>query len=261
MGASIVTFYHLGSYGRLGNTLFQVAATLAYAERTGRRAVFKDWYCEREQIRFADYFQHSLNYSQEPTQFDHAYVEPSYSYAEIPNFEGNVNLHGYFQSEKHFANCPDLIRHYFTPSDALLESLRHRWGDLLNQNVCSIHVRRTDYLNSPNVYPVPGFDYYQGAIERIKAECGVKKFLVFGDDIAWSRKHFKGSEFVFSVKQTSIADLVTMSLCKHNIITNSSFSWWASYLNNNPEKRIIAPNKWILNEDQKDVYRSEWTVI
>lgn len=256
------TFSRIGNHGRIGNQLFQVAATAAYGERTGKIAYFNDWYCERDRIRPLDYFDNCpaimANYL---PYFHRTFAEQSYSYSEIPNLFGNVDLFGYFQSEKHFSNCPDLIRHYFTPSKAVMAALQARWGHELSKEVCSIHVRRADYLNSPDIYPVASIQYYQRAIEYIKYEYRVKKFIVFGDDITWMKSNFQGSDFLFAYKQNPIQDLFLMSLCHHNIIANSSFSWWASWLNTNMDKCVIAPDRWLLNDNDRDVYRKEMILM
>jgi len=258
--ANTVTCTTFGNRGRLGNQLFQASAVLAYADRTGRKAVFRDWYCSREQFRFTDYFANPLPYAP-IVHINSQYQEPTFHYIEIPNLFGDVDLFGYFQSERYFEHCPGLIRHYFTPSKEALQTIRNRWERELASKTCSIHVRRTDYLNTPQLYPVSNIDYYRAAMEVMKQEHGINKFIVFGDDIVWMKANFKGSEFLFAQKQTSIADLFLMSMCTHNIITNSSFSWWASWLNQNPEKIIIAPKQWVYGLDQKDIYRKEWIVI
>jgi hypothetical protein len=258
--ASLVTCSTLGRRGRLGNQCFQIAATLAFAKRTDRMAVFKDWTCDRDRIRFADYFKHPLNYSSS-IRINSLYEEPAFHYTAIPNQFGNVDLFGYFQSDKYFAEAEELVRYHFTPCETLLQSIRHRWHNIKWQETASIHVRRSDYLNTPALYPICSSDYYRASIELTKGAYGVKQFLVFGDDIWWMKQQFKGNEFVFSYKNSSISDLFAMSLCSHNIIANSSFSWWASYLNNNPEKVVIAPKQWIFGEDQKDVYRKEMIVM
>lgn len=259
--ADFCTFSALGNRGRLGNQLFQVAATIAYAERTGKIAFFNDWYCDRDHIRYADHFENEIRIANYLPHFHRIFREQGYPYTEIPNLFGNVDLFGYFQSDKHFANCPDLIRHYFTPAKAVESTLRTRWKDALAQPTSSVHVRRGDYLNSPHIYPVATIQYYQRATEYMKKECGVKRFIVFGDDIQWMKSNFRGSDFLFAYKQSPIEDLFLQSFCTHNIITNSSFSWWASWLNKNPNKVVIAPDRWLLNENDRDVYRSEMIVM
>lgn len=257
---SIASCLSLGNRGRLGNQCFQIAATIAFAKRNQRTAVFKDWTCDRDRIRFADYFKHPLNYSQN-IRINSVYSEPTFHYTPIPNQFGNVDLFGYFQSLKYFEDAQDLVRYHLTPCESLLQSIRHRWTGIKWQETASIHVRRSDYLNTPTLYPICSIDYYRKAIALMKAEYGVKKFIVFGDDIVWMKKTFGGSDFVFSYKNSSISDLFAMSLCAHSIIANSSFSWWASWLNSNPDKVVIAPDRWLLNENDKDVYRSEMIVM
>lgn len=254
--ADYTTCSVLGSYGRLGNQCFQLACVIGYAEKHKKQAVFRNWYCSSDNKLFGNYFHNQLEFNNAP-RIDQTYTEPHYHYQEIPYYAGSVNLHGYFQSEKYFEHCPDLIRHYLTPQHGFERQIRARWADVLRLKTCSIHIRRTDYLNTPELYPVQDMNYYQAAIEYMVRFYGVERFIVFGDDLDWGRANFRGGQFIFAEGQTSIYDLFLQSFCQHNIIANSSFSWWASYLNNNPDKVVIAPDRWLLNMDDRDVYREE----
>lgn len=212
-----------------GNQMFMLAAMIGYAKK------------------------HDLNYFAPPTtiaphvwktyfpQFStqkcpvhyFTYKEPEHHYNEIP-FKEHIQLEGYFQSEKYFMHCrQDIINAFQIP-----------WKPLEGQ--ASIHVRRGDYLLYPDKHPVVTIDYLREAILHM-AKIGVRNFVVCSDDIPWCRQTFsgvKGAYFTYSAKKDVYSDLALMSCCQHNIISNSSFSWWGAWLNQNPDKIIIAPKTW-----------------
>lgn len=113
-----------------------------------------------------------------------------------------------------------------------------------------MHIRRGDYVANPKIaayHGVCGMNYYQKAVQIIKEKITNPTFFIFSDDINWAKENFKGDEYYFvsnkEIKETE--DLILMSLCKHNIIANSSFSWWGAWLNKNHEKTVIAPRHWL----------------
>lgn len=102
--------------------------------------------------------------------------------------------------------------------------------------------------------------YYQAAMNQTKTPF----YLIFSDDIAWCKKQFIGPQFEFAEGNSPVTDLALQISCEHNIIANSSFSWWGAYLNKNPGKRVIAPGKWFgpaQPHDTRDLLPSSWTII
>jgi hypothetical protein len=130
----------------------------------------------------------------------------------------------------------------------------------------SIHVRRGDYVNNPKVNEYHGSlqsDYYLKAIEVINNKVSDSKFYIFSDDIEWVRDNMFGDLNAVFVKTTSDEeDMYLMSKCKHNIIANSSFSWWGAYLNSNESKLVVAPVQWFknaeMNEKTLDLVPTNW---
>lgn len=181
------------------------------------------------------------------TQFE--YHEPFFHYQSIP-FREQLDLVGYFQSEKYFQNNRDVILGLLTPN----------LGVSKKYNYASIHIRRGDYVDLPKKYEQLTMEYYNKAITVVKA----KKYLVFSDDIAWCKKKFIGEQFEFAEGNSPSVDLALQISCEHNIIANSSFSWWGAYLNKNPSKIVIAPQKWFgpeLPHDIKDLLPTSWVKI
>lgn len=181
--------------------------------------------------------------------------------------DGDLLLDGYWQSEKYFLDIADLLRQEFSlrrplhPANAALAEL------IRNVDAVSIHVRRGDYVTDVAANRVHGIctvDYYQRAVHAIAARRPVPHLFVFSDDLQWTKDHLR---FQFptvyvdgNAGDKQAEDLVLMSLCRDNIIANSSFSWWGAWLNGNPGKTVIAPARWFAAEsmDDRDLLPSTW---
>jgi hypothetical protein len=171
----------------------------------------------------------------------------------------NVFLDGYFQSEKYFVKHRGLVLQRLAPPIGEDERLAALWFTD-DQPTVSLHVRRKNYLQLRHVYPELFPDYYQKALEMFPDH----KVLVFSDDIAFCKEAFVGDRFLFVDSWFDLHDLWIMSMCDHNIIANSSFSWWGAWLNQNPDKKVIAPKQWFTdstNLNYSDVVCEGWTKI
>mgnify|MGYP002633585642 CR=1 FL=1 len=128
--------------------------------------------------------------------------------------------------------------------------------------IISMHFRRTDYLEVSSLNL--SLDYYWEAIQFLIGKLKYFKLLVFSDDIQWCKENVVGENIIYS-EHNSLEDMCIMSLCDHNIIANSSFSWWGAYLNKNPSKIVICPDKYLLGGDCEFVnynyYPSDWIAI
>lgn len=178
----------------------------------------------------------------------------------------NLYLQGYWQSEKYFLFAEDELRRDFTfkkPLDPKNQSIEH----LINQsNSISLHVRRGDYVKAPNLGEVCTIEYYRNAINYIKSSLENPAFFVFSDDICWCKQHLQINNAVYvegNYGLDSYKDMQLMSSCKHNIISNSSFSWWGAWLNSNKKKIVIAPDKWFKDRkiNVKDIIPDTWLKI
>lgn len=218
-------------FGRLGNELFQYAALLGYGIKHNL-----EWSFPRK----------SNDPVWSPTNFPHLHNEKwvegredillnenwnsVQQYQEIPFQEDwrdkQIVLNGYWQSYKYFDFC----------KDELLKVFNLPWE--FNKGVCSVHVRRGDYLLYPTKHPVVTIEYLKQAIELIRDKKGINKFLIHSDDIPWCvtcgiNMFFPDCEFEYIKKPTALEVLVNMSCCEHQIISNSTMSWWAAELNQN----------------------------
>lgn len=184
--------------------------------------------------------------------------------AENFSFE-NKYLLSYWQSERYFEDISDEIRKDFS-FPAFTGSENMALSDKIRStNSVSIHIRRGDYVQLANVKDICSLAYYKNAIRHIKETVKDPVFYVFSNDIAWCEQNLAMEEAVFidhNKGEDSYKDMQLMSYCKHNIIANSSFSWWGAWLNNNPEKIVLAPDKWFENTaGTKDIIPDSWIKI
>ena len=164
---------------------------------------------------------------------------------------GNTYYDGYWQHEEYFiAIREDLLKTFTFPA---FEDQRNQEtaGLITGKNSCAIHIRRGDYVTDKLFRNICDLDYYQKAIQRIKETANPEVFCIFSDDESWCREHLGAllgqTEAIFvdwNTGEKSFHDMHLMSLCRHQIIANSSFSWWGAWLNTNQDKVVIAPRKW-----------------
>jgi hypothetical protein len=133
--------------------------------------------------------------------------------------------------------------------------------NLIGSNTVSMHIRRGDYVEANDFHPVQNIEYYEKALDMIG---DYQKLLIFSDDIEWCKTNLQFRNINFCDGFSPIEDMMIMSRCSHNIIANSSFSWWAAQLNENEKKKVIAPTKWFgpkLNLETKDIIPETWIKI
>lgn len=168
---------------------------------------------------------------------------------EFPERSGDLYLEGYFQSYRYFEKVEDSIRKDFTFKNKLSKDALD-WQTLATKyTAISVHVRRGDYATDPvenKKFGLLPISYYQKAFKRLDSVKNPAVF-VFSDDITWVKSNLKfptKTFFVSSFGGSQEEDLRLMASCKHNIIANSTFSWWGAWLNNSPKKIVIAPKLW-----------------
>jgi hypothetical protein len=188
---------------------------------------------------------------------------------EIDSVSDNTYLYGYFQTEKYFNNLRNDLLKYFNLVNIMDEPNSSLIAQMKNQNSVSIHVRRGDYTNSPfNLLNLQ--NYYLKAIKLIQEKIDSPFFYIFTNDYKWVEENFTSLNINKSIvdintDNQSFLDMILMSNCKHNICANSSFSWWGAWLNTNPVKVVITPEKWFKNteyiESTHDLIPSNWVQI
>lgn len=201
--------------------------------------------------------------------FNHAYVvdrqrgfDPS-----VLRRRGDVYLNGYWQSEKYFKDVEGVIRQELTVKTASGPQSQELAAAISSAESVSLHVRRGDNVSNPDLYKYIGIcsiDYYRAAVDLMKERLKEPRLFVFSDDHEWVRDCFRpGLPFTLVThngEERDYEDFGLMTLCKHHIIANSSFSWWAAWLCENPSKVVVAPRRYFATSKytDKDLIPDEW---
>ena len=174
---------------------------------------------------------------------------------------------GTWQSQHYFEGAEDDVRKAFTFKEDLLNEPTRQLRDVIEAcNAVSLHVRRDDYLSTQYAQGFGGIctkAYYRNAMAFIQKSTESPKFFVFSDDIDWCRENLDVGDATFvdcNHGDKSWQDMYLMSRCKHNIVANSTFSWWGAWLNANPDRIVVAPDKW-WNGLEDDVVPDTWIRI
>ncbi|TAN58437.1 alpha-1,2-fucosyltransferase [Patescibacteria group bacterium] len=200
--------------------------------------------------------------------FQRYITEKDFSFdSSMLSLEDNIYLDGYWQSEKYFFDIQNIIRREFTiktSPDSENMSMMERIGAI---NAVAIHIRRGDYVTNSLTNAVHGtapLEYYNQAANYMLRAVRNPTFVVFSDDPEWAKKNMKIPAPIIYIDHNrsnkDYEDLRLMSSCKHHIIANSSFSWWAAWLNSNPQKVVIAPKRWFADstKNTKDLLPESW---
>jgi len=228
--------------GRLGNSMFQIAASIGYARKYGF-----EW-AVQEQVHNNESSVHrvypnlpktgrtGMNYHEHPNAFcpiHHVHLDQChFDYHAIPNKGDNLYLVGFWQSYKYFENSAEEIKKVF--------ALPHVEG---YEDYVSIHVRRGDYVQHAGSFPPITTQYLRKATDILGSKSS--KAIVFSDDIQWCKENILpyGDQVIeFSEGRNELQDLSLMASCGNHIIANSTFSWWAAYLGHNPDRIVISPS-------------------
>jgi hypothetical protein len=185
----------------------------------------------------------------------------------ILTIQGDIYLYGYWQSYRYFEKYADTIKQDFQISVSLDEKINSLGSEIRNCNALCVHVRRGDFVNNP-LHGVIDDHYYQQAFQKIAELTTIDRVYVFSDDSAWCEQHVQfpvqtiivGDEYS---GERQIGHFWLMQQCKHFIIPNSTFSWWAAWLADSPDKIVIAPKKWFTDEsiNSNDITPQDWVRI
>lgn len=196
-------------------------------------------------------------------------IEPHFHYwSGIRDVTAPAYLQGYWQSERYFFDAAATIRADFTFRQPLSE-INAAWAERIDAcEAVSLHVRRGDYVSVPRTSAEHGIctlNYYRAAVRYVSNRIEAPEFFIFSDDIQWARTHLDIAYPCHYVENNSGAesynDMRLMSLCRHHIIANSSFSWWGAWLDPRPDKIVVAPSRWFASGNRclDDLYPQGWT--
>lgn len=248
--------------GGLGNQMFQYAFGVSIGVAKHERVLFN-----KVNLDNGNHRAYSLGVFNTEVIFKEPvgnpiYTEKTFAYdAGVLNAVGGSYFIGNWQTERYFVNR--LVRQAFLPRNPLTQRSIEWKMKIMNKPgpTCSLHVRRTDYLNVQHYHGLKDLTYYYGAIQAIRAAARPDvRFFVFSDDIKWCRENFLTGEFNFvdangfgdgtRGPSTEHEDLFLMSFCEHAIIPNSSFGWWGAWLGDQfaaeygMPRTVVAPKEW-----------------
>lgn len=268
--------------GGLGNQMFQYAAGRALAERNNTGvALDLSWFNQEfdtsitprhyELSCFAlDVFVSKFRVTTREKikrRLAKKYTEPHFNYdPSFINLPKNTVLNGYFQSEKYFVEVRDILLNDFSwvagPTGNNRGLLKQIESD---PSSVSVHIRRGDYVSNKNAAKFHGLtsvNYYKAAVKEMTKHVKNPNLYVFSDDPEWCKNNLKFTQQTIYISHNTDGseDMRLMKNCKHNIIANSSFSWWGAWLNNNPGKIVIAPKQWFSHSESNtnDVIPDLW---
>lgn len=234
-------------YGQLGNQLYQIATTLAYGWDHDAIPVFPELHKQNDRISYnRDSIFFRLDSSMPSRPLMNVFNETNaYSPKKVP-LKKDLVLNGYFQSWRHFHHRRDQLLSILAPSEKVVEKLQRKYQDLLSHpNTVAVHMRtHNKELHDKKMHPFMGFDYFRNAMNSFPED---SLFVIFSERMGWCKKNVPvfQKNCIYIEGNDHVEDFFLMSMMKHVVIANSSYSWWAAYLNQNPGKIIVAPQSYV----------------
>lgn len=259
--------------GGLGNQIFQISAAFNLAKLNNDEACFNFNSSHtplqgNQSLKYKDNIYKEFKHNDD-LKSDVEFNQIGHCYNPIP-YQKNLQIQGFFQSEKYFIESKDEIVDKIVLGLNFNKEKYESVMDYINeitfrsdksQTLVTVHIRRGDYLRFPHIHTLCDLDYYKTALSIMKEKIGDFTPIFISDDKEWCKNNFDG---IVSPFDDEIEDMILMSNCEHNIIANSSFSWWGAYLNKNPNKVVIGPKKWFGSggpQDQDDTIPKKWIKI
>lgn len=283
MSENIIT---INIQGGLGNQMFQIATLYATATKYNIKPLIANISESPSIFKNRNVYWNSVfskvNITDVSSIQRHKYMiisEKSSKYTKIKINKDSLHsylLNGYFQSPKYFNLYRNMILDLFKLPDDMMQTINNIKDEIIsllanNKESVAIHVRRGDYLKLSHFHIVQNMTYYNEAMDLFDNH----NFIVFSDDIEWCKQNFNHSNVYFmdynniktniDIMPLDVIEIYLMSCFDHNIIGNSSFSWWSAWMNKNKNKKIVAPSKWFgdknKNDEIKDIYDEGWFVL
>lgn len=192
-------------------------------------------------------------------QRDHSALEEK----RVLKYHKEIYMNGWFQTASLLQPIRETLLVDFRWKDEKTLKQYDAYHDIISTNSVCLHVRKGDYVNNP-IFDVCHAEYYYKAIAYMQAVVESPVFYLFSDDIEWVKENMKFSTCIrfMSSEHADYEDLYLMKSCRHFIMSNSTYSWWAQFLGTGVDKVVVAPDKWCLTEDMDvSVYMPEWVLI
>jgi hypothetical protein len=287
--------------GGLGNQMFQYAAAKSLASKKNTQLILDISSFYRTEIpdlevirdfslkKFSGVVEDTININNIESSTDFSFLKEKKIEKILPRFKRStfrekfyhfdktffktnesVYLSGIWQSPKYFVNIQHEIIQSFIFRADIVNKVVAKATEMRHSNSLSIHVRRGDYLRKPIIldwHGVMSKDYYLKAFDLISKRTQIDKVYYFSDEPEWVAEelipHIPGEIVSDETSKSQYEDFYLLQNCQNQILANSSFSWWAAYLNPNPNKIVVAPKKWFLNapNNTKDLFPENWITI
>lgn len=249
--------------GGLGNQLFQAAHVKAQSIKNNVEAIFTKTLNPHSNIDYSDNIFRNLKFTEHLTDY-RVYSEQNWNNANIQAiFDTNIYFHGYFQSSLNFLGLDDMIRETFSPTKDFIDNIYCKYTKLSLSNTLSLHIRRGDYLSISNILPVVSKEY----IDKCVSDYEYDHIFIFSDDKEWCNKNLNYKNSTIVTGLLDYEEMWMMSLCTNHIISNSTFSWWGAWLNNNKKSIITAPEIWFGPhkytqdiDEWYNIYEKKWKI-
>lgn len=249
--------------GQLGNHLFQIAAAHGVAWDHGAQACCPDLLHPRFSESHDNYTHMFFRCNTEnPDNIHHTWNEPALHLYTPISYAPNMAINGYFQSEKYFKHHREKILNLFAPLESDAAYIQKKYGYLLNNpSQITVGIQFRWYFEDPPSNP---FIQYSG--EYLKKATDLfpgALFIVSTNRIEFAKRYMPENINVVYLQEPHYIEFRILSLCQHNIITNSSFGWWSAWLNKNPNKIVVAPKQWFNPNipDMQDIIPEEWVRV
>lgn len=258
---NIKTYVTSQIMGRLGNNLFQVATACALAWDYGAEPSFPELL---HKIAYSTHVRKHIlfrcNVRLPRNRIINEWHDPSFTYDKI-EYRPNIKIFGYFQSEKYFYHHRDRILELFAPNSTDMNYIKNKYSHILN-HPNSVGVQIRDYYEDDKT----GSMYFQYGIDYLTKTMAYfpenTLFVVSSNNREFAKKNIPSfAKNIIFLNEPFYIDFYILSLCKHNIITNSTFGWWAAWLNKNPNKIVFCPKDWVGGLCCDDVCPDRWIKI
>jgi glycosyltransferase involved in cell wall biosynthesis len=251
--------------GGLGNQMFEIAAAASLAKDNNAQLLINptEHVLPNQGRNINTYLDNVFNKiatdNAPPIKTD--YTWGHITYKQIP-YQPNIKINGHFASYRYFDHNREYIQTLFSPTTTVKNRILNIYGSNM-ENITAIQVRRGDYIKFPDHHPLLSAEYYTNAVKLVNPT----EIWIFSDSIDWCKENLHFDCTIKYIKDEDYIEMYLLSLCKNVIIANSSFGWWAAYLNKRNDKKIYAPSHWfgksIIDDGFKicDLALPEWILI
>ncbi len=264
--STFITFSKLGNHGGMGNQLFQIAATIGIGHHLNKQVILPETWKYRNMFLIND--QPKIKFQNvEKLKKDAIFLPEKRCFLfEDTNLlehkDKNIDLYGFRQNVGYFNIVAPEVRDAFEFNPEVSNKIKSQ----IQANAIGIHVRRGDYVlkqQQKDAHEICTLEYYQNSLKYFKSKYPDAPVYIFSDDIPWCKLNFSNSnDVIFSTYETEIEDFIALSLCRFKIISNSTFSWWAAWLDARHDSEVLIPTPWIRgqDEDYQFLYEKNWHV-